>query len=204
MGEKRTGPGANFVSVRQSNFADRGYTGAMEFQVNLTGRKDLSGEIYRQLRRAILSGRVRPGEALPPTRELARHLSVARSTVTVAYDRLLTEGFVTARVGSGTFVAEHAILSGRKASEHQSDGPLRPRPIWGSIPLASAFDRSAQFDFRTGLPDGSLFPYDRWRRLISKSLKIAPDDSRLYGEPGGYLPLREAIARYAGVARGVD
>ena len=44
----------------------------MEFHVGLVGRKDLTGEIYRQLRRAILDGRLAPGGRLPPTRELAR------------------------------------------------------------------------------------------------------------------------------------
>ena len=61
----------------------------MEFHVSLIDRNDLSGEIYRQMRRAIVDGQLRPGELLPPSRELARRLSVARTTVTVAYDRLL-------------------------------------------------------------------------------------------------------------------
>ena len=74
----------------------------MEFQVNLIGRKNLSREIYRQVRRAIIDGRLRPGELLPPSRELARSLSVARTTVVVAYDRLAGEGFVTSRIGAGT------------------------------------------------------------------------------------------------------
>jgi GntR family transcriptional regulator / MocR family aminotransferase len=56
----------------------------MEVHVSLVGRKDLAGEIYRQLRRAILDGRLPPGGRLPPTRELARRLSVSRTTVTVA------------------------------------------------------------------------------------------------------------------------
>ncbi len=85
-----------------------GYTERVDVHVSLLGRKDLSGEIYRQLRRAILEGRLRPGEFLPPTRELAQRLNVARMTVTVAYDRLVAEGFVSSRVGSGTFVSEHA------------------------------------------------------------------------------------------------
>jgi len=58
----------------------------VEVHVSLLARKDLSGEIYRQLRRAILDGRLRPRDLLPPTRELARMLSVSRTTVTVAYD----------------------------------------------------------------------------------------------------------------------
>lgn len=175
----------------------------MELHVNLVGRKDLSGEIYRQLRRAILDGRLRPGEFLPPTRELARRLSVARMTVTVAYDRLAGEGFVSSRVGSGTFVAEHSSPT-RESRRRQPAGALRPRPVWNSIPLSEAFARRAQFDFRIGLPDGSLFPHDKWRRLVSRALRPGAMGAGIYGEPAGYLPLREAIARHIGVARGME
>ena len=78
----------------------------MEFHVSLIDRRNLSVEIYRQIRTAILDGRLRPGEPLPPTRELARRLSVSRTTVTVAYERLSGEGFVDSRVGAGTFVTD--------------------------------------------------------------------------------------------------
>lgn len=59
------------------------------FHVSLVGRKDLCGEIYRQIRRAVLDQRLRPGDRLPPSRELARALVVSRATVTVAYERLV-------------------------------------------------------------------------------------------------------------------
>jgi len=176
----------------------------MEVHVNLAGRKDLSGEIYRQLRRAILDGRLRPREYLPPTRELARRLSVARTTVTVAYDRLSGEGFVASRVGAGTFVTEYAASARRESKGRRPDGALRPLPLWNSLPLVSAFDRPAQFDFRSGLPDASLFPHDRWRRLIASSLERKPARAAIYGDPAGYPPLREAIARYIGIGRGME
>ena len=43
----------------------------MEFHVSLIDRADLSGEIYRQIRRAIVDGRLGPGESQPLSRELA-------------------------------------------------------------------------------------------------------------------------------------
>jgi GntR family transcriptional regulator/MocR family aminotransferase len=57
------------------------YTCRVELHVSLVGRRDLAGEIYRQLRAAILEQRLQGGEALPPTRELAARLSVARTTL---------------------------------------------------------------------------------------------------------------------------
>jgi GntR family transcriptional regulator/MocR family aminotransferase len=176
----------------------------MEFHVSLIDREDLSGEIYRQIRRAIVDGRLRPGESLPPSRELARRLSVARTTVTVAYDRLAGEGFVSSQVGAGTFVNEQAAPAPKETTRRVAEGPLRPLPVWNSIPLSTAFDARAQFDFRTGLPDVSLFPHDRWRRLLSRQLRSEIVGEGVYGDPSGHRGLREAIARHIGVARGVE
>jgi GntR family transcriptional regulator/MocR family aminotransferase len=175
----------------------------MTFHVSLVGRKNLSGEIYRQLRRAILDCYLRPGDPLPATRELARTLSVARTTVTVAYERLAGEGFVTSRVGAGTFVSEQAART-LATTGKRTDGVLRPRAVWESIPLPSAFAHPARFDFRTGLPDASLFPHRTWRRLIARSLRSTDLAAGVYQHPAGHPALRTAIARHVGIARSVD
>jgi GntR family transcriptional regulator/MocR family aminotransferase len=177
----------------------------MDVHVSLVGRQDLSREIYRQLRRAIVEGRLRPGEPLPPSRELARRLSVARTTVTVAYDRLAGEGFVRSRVGAGTFVSEQAVRepTGRAAARRRVHGAIRPRAIWSTIPLVAVYDRPARFDFRTGVPDATLFPHDHWRRLMARELRAEPG-AGLYGHPAGHPGLREAIARHIAVSRGVE
>src|SRR5688572_10695197 len=129
----------------------------MAFHVNLVGRKDLSGEIYRQIRRAILDGLLRPRDGLPPSRELARTLAVSRATVVIAYEQLAAEGFVVSIQGAGTFVSELAAPQNAAVTRRQPTGALRPRALWKDIPLPTAFDRAAQYDFRTGLPDASLF-----------------------------------------------
>ena len=163
----------------------------MELQVNLVGRTDLAGEIYRQLRRAILDGRLQSGDRLPPTRELARGLSVSRTTVTVAYDRLAGEGFVTSRIGAGTYVRHRTTQ--RAGRPRRAPGALRPRPVWDTIPLPLAFDGSADFDFRVGVPDAQLFPYQTWRRLMSQELQGPVPEMAGYGSPAGHQGLREAI-----------
>jgi GntR family transcriptional regulator/MocR family aminotransferase len=174
----------------------------MELHVSLVGRKNLGREIYRQLRRAIVDGRLRPGDRLPPSRELARGLGVSRSTATVAYDRLTGEGFLASRVGSGTFVSEH-VRPPAGSSRHRADGALRPRPVWDLIPLSAAFDRRAEFDFRSGLPDSSLFPHEAWRRLMTRELRSEAVSAGVYAHPAGHRGLREAIIRHIGVSRSV-
>jgi GntR family transcriptional regulator / MocR family aminotransferase len=188
QGTDDKGPAREPIPARQGRPISRaaGYLDPMDFHVSLIGRKNLGGEIYRQLRRAIVDGRLRPGDRLPPTRELARGLSVSRTTATVAYDRLAGEGFVRSRVGAGTFVSEQAARAPRKAKGHRFEGALRPRAVWDSMHLpAAVLPRPAQFDFRTGVPDGSLFPYETWRRLVARQLAHVPagsgDTGPLYG-----------------------
>jgi GntR family transcriptional regulator/MocR family aminotransferase len=174
----------------------------MTFHVSLVGRRDLSGEIYRQMRGAILEGRLGPGAALPASRELARTLSVSRMTVTVAYERLAGEGFVDSRVGAGTFVNDHAAR--QPGETKRSEGALSPRALWARVPLSTAFVREARYDFRTGLPAVDLFPHRTWRRLVARSLRSPDPSTTLYTKPAGLRALREAIARHIGSSRGIE
>ncbi len=172
------------------------------FHVSLIGRKDLSGEIYRQIRRAILDQQLRPGDPLPPGRELARTLAVSRATVTVAYERLAAEGFVTSRQGSGTFVSEFITPAGREKTGRRSAGALRPRPIWEAMAPLPVFE-TARFDFRSGCSDASLFPHRLWRQAVSWALRSGEATAGLYGHPAGHRDLRVAIARHIGISRGI-
>jgi GntR family transcriptional regulator/MocR family aminotransferase len=176
----------------------------MEFHISLVGRKDLSGEIYRQIRRAILEGRLRPKAVLPPSRELARSLSVSRTTVTIAYARLAGEGFVASRVGAGTYVRENVARLVESRWGRRPEGVLRARPVWERIPLPTAFARRAEYDFRSGLPDTSLFPYTRWRRLLARERPSGDSRAGGYGHPAGLVELRAAIVRHVGISRGVQ
>jgi GntR family transcriptional regulator / MocR family aminotransferase len=179
--------------------------------VSLTGRGDLSARIYRQLLDAILDGRLRPGERLPPTRELAQRLAVSRNTVAVAYDRLTAEGFLVGRVGSGTFVCTESFgrspsgsAQRRRSAPDAPGGGVVPRRLWESVPVPDEVDAApAPYDFRVGIPDARLFPYETWRRLLSRELRPAALGTAGYGEPAGHGGLREAIARYIGVSRSV-
>jgi GntR family transcriptional regulator/MocR family aminotransferase len=183
----------------------------MELHISLAGRRNLSGEIYRQIRRAIADGRLRPGDCLPASRDLARSLQVSRTTVTLAYDRLASEGFLTSRIGAGTYVSKRfastatAISRSHRtenASSETREGVLRPKSIWDSVRLSKAFEKPAEFDFRTGLPDSILFPHETWRRLLNRELRS--NTAGVYDHPAGHRGLREAIARHIGVSRGLQ
>ncbi|WP_412540365.1 PLP-dependent aminotransferase family protein [Longispora sp. K20-0274] len=177
---------------------------SVDVHVTLAGRGDLTARIYRQLLDAILDGRLRTGERLPPTRELAASLEVSRNTVAAAYDRLTAEGFLVGRVGAGTFVADGSVtrVEARAAARRAPAGrSVRPRRLWTTIPAPVPPGPPPEFDFRVGTPDPGLFPAREWRRLVTAELRAAPTVG--YTDPAGHAGLRAAIARHVGVARSV-
>lgn len=174
----------------------------VSLHISLVGRRDLSLEIYRQIRRAIVAGTLRHGDRLPATRELAGALSVARMTVTVAFERLAAEGLVTGRVGNGTFVSAKSE-SPAQTRRPPTAGALAPRHIWQAPRLPAALTGSVAFDFRTGIPDAGLFPQRTWRRLITEASAEANTIPTGYSDPAGHPELRAAIARHVGLSRGI-
>lgn len=171
--------------------------------VSLVGRGDLSGEIYRQLRLAILAGRLKAGDRLPATRALARDLAVSRSTVTSAYERLLGEGLAESRAGAATFVSDRVPGSARRASRSAARSTLRPQALWDSISALVAFDSRAKFDFRVGIPDATLFPHLAWRRAVMRALRSSETSDAFYEASAGSQALRKAIAEHIAISRSV-
>jgi GntR family transcriptional regulator/MocR family aminotransferase len=168
----------------------------------LDSARGLSDQIYRNLRLAIVEGRLVPGQRLPASRELARQLDVSRNTVATAYERLAAEGFVTGRVGSGTFVASvdwHAPAQRRSSSS----GSIVARRIWDEVPDSPDLSDEPAFDFRPGIPDAELFPFGKWRRLIADEFRPAAVGRGMYGDPSGHPGLRAAIAEHVGASRGL-
>lgn len=163
----------------------------------------LSRQIYEQIRDAILAGRLRPGDQLPPTRTLASSVGVSRNTVAAAFDHLTGEGFLVGRTGVGTFVSADARIDPRTRPTRAS--PLRVASVWQrqpeSVPQLTV--GRIGFDFRPGIPDLSSFPYPTWRRQVSAALRESRVGGTVYADPAGEPALRRAIARHLAVSRGV-
>ncbi|SFF08169.1 transcriptional regulator, GntR family [Actinacidiphila alni] len=140
--------------------------------------------LERALRDAVRSGRLAPGARLPSTRRLAEEAGLARGTVKAAYDQLTAEGYLTARQGSGTVVADRPAPRPAKPG----GGPGTPRP---------------RHDLRPGSPDVTAFPTSAWLRATRHALAAVPSAAYDYGDPRGRPELRAALAEYLGRARGV-
>jgi GntR family transcriptional regulator/MocR family aminotransferase len=164
--------------------------------------------LHRELRAAILDGRLKPGLRLPSTRILADSWGVSRNTVMGAYDLLLSEGYLFARHGAGTYVA--AVLphrADRVVVAEQPSADNRLNAFWRSPPpfLATGWASVAPNNatFRLGVPDTELFPFHIWRRLLARSLRTLAKTSAAYVEAQGRPQLREAIANHVSFARAV-
>jgi GntR family transcriptional regulator / MocR family aminotransferase len=162
-------------------------------------------QLYEAIRQAILDGRIGPGIQLPPTRELAEVLGVSRQTVLNAYTQLMAEGYLSGTVGKGTFVSEHLpITLARKPAV--STQPLRPLSERGQrfVDMPAVLNTHADRPkaFRIGMPGVDLFPFKTWARLEARRWR-RPSHQLGYGDPAGYMPLRELLAAYLNASRGV-
>lgn len=157
----------------------------------------LSVQLYRQVRDLILGGRLTPGQRLPSTRSLAAELGVSRTTTVTAFDQLAAEGFVEGRHGSGAFVAE--LPQGLPRVGDGKAGINRGHSI-----AAGSSDGSglAGRPFDLGAPDAAAFPSLAWSRALARSWR-RPGRDMFFGAPGGYPPLRRAIADHLRIIRGV-
>ncbi len=141
----------------------------------------------------ILEGDLISNEKLPSTRSLAIDLGVSRNTILEVYNQLIAEGYLEGCHGSGTKVA-----TGIKQYRNTSDS--NKRPTYLEYPLE---DRNL-IDFRSGIPDLSLFPRREWAKRYQCFCYDLPDTSFRYSSPYGVLELRNAIAEYLYNTRGIS
>jgi len=174
----------------------------------------LQNWLYEGLRKAIAAGRLPPDSLLPGSRTLARHYGVARGTAQTVYDRLLSEGYLEARPGSGTRVS--TVLPERRLAPPPAPpslaGQRRPEPTgrWYRTladiepPFPMSVAASAPYPFAPHRPDVKTFPIDIWRRLQARQLRASRIDSLWPADGPGHLPLRQVIARQLAISRGLS
>jgi GntR family transcriptional regulator/MocR family aminotransferase len=203
---------------------------AEQIELVLAPRPDgmpLQRWLYDELRSAILTGRLSAGARLPSSRDLAARFALSRGTVLGVFSQLMAEGYLTGAVGRGSFVApelpDRRIDSSERPSlrkrdgrprthDHGDDGYAAQAPdialsARGRLLARSAFQVSGRSSpapaFRASQPDLDAFPFDLWARLAAKRTRRARRDLLGDGEAQGYRPLREAIAAYVGMSRGI-
>ena len=167
--------------------------------LNLKGKpKDLTmyQALYQQIRDQILGGYLSPGARLPSSRSLAAEMGCSRGSIERAYELLSAEGFVTGAGAAGTRVNldldQNLIASGvaRASTDRFPQSKLH------------TLDPSSRA-LQLGLPALDAFPRKLWNRLINRHARSISADQLGYNSPFGYPPLRQAIANYLAISRGV-
>jgi len=169
----------------------------------LDGHGPLRSQLSRALKTAVLDGRLRTGERLPSSRDLARELGLSRNTVLGAYDELAAEGFLLGRVGAGSFVAAiEPQLPRRQASPPPSppSAYARRAMLACARPLGGGQHKDLRYNLQYGVPLTNAALTTAWRRELARAAEYADVD---YPDARGDLQLREAVCEYLARRRGV-
>jgi GntR family transcriptional regulator / MocR family aminotransferase len=173
------------VAGKQTNLA---WETLLDVPAPGTRRGPLPARLAGAIRAAIRDGRLPHGAALPPSRTLAAELGVSRWTVTEAYGRLITEGYLAGRTGSATRVSW---------TPRPHEDPVPPRPARAAEKPA----RAVRYDL-SYRPDLRAFPRRRWVEAIRAAAETAPFDQLYYAQSGGHPRLREILAAHLNRSRG--
>ncbi len=144
-------------------------------------------QLYRYLKDEIAQGNMDAGKKLPSLRKLAKDLGISITTVELAYNQLLVEGYVTSRPQSGFYVA------------HLEGTPAEPQSRQAKeMEFARyTFEESAyKYDL-------SCFDFNKWKKCASKVLNQYSHLLLFESDPQGEPALRFEISKYVYRSRGV-
>ena len=181
-----------------------------EIMIDLQGgaKAPLYEKIYEYIKNEIVDGKISKWEKLPSTRLLAKNLSVSRSTVELAYDQLLAEGYIEAEPYRGYFVCDIEALYQLEQRNHMQEKLQAGQdwqPGWKTeIKHGAGSSKQKEIDFSPYTIDTQNFPYNVWRKLHKNVLLDDREEILLSGDGQGDHELRMAIADYLHQARGVN
>jgi DNA-binding transcriptional MocR family regulator len=157
-------------------------------KIDRNSGQPLADQIVIDIKRQIDERRLRPGTRLPSIRALADAGSVSRFTVVEAYDRLVAMGYLQSRRGAGFYTAAAKTVQPARCVDHKGNEPL----VWLIRRLLEADDNLV-------LAGGPWLP-NSWldEAGIRQNLNVLARRNGAYlleyGQPFGYLPLREQLA----------
>ncbi len=186
-------------------------------------------QLYEYLRTLLLTGKLLPGMKLPSTRALALDAGLSRNTVNVVFEQLISEGYLQARIGAGTFVNKDmpdAFLKVHGTTDNNNNKiglqSKFEKPHIASLKqqLSKRGNRLASIATQHNLNSKGIllpsrsdvegFPFDIWSRLIARSWRNKGNTEYSAAslldtvDYNGWPPLRKAIANYLNSSRGLQ
>ncbi len=153
----------------------------------MSEKKSLYEQLYEDIKRDILDGKLTDGTRLPSKRAQAERLGVSVITVENAYAQLLAEGYIEARERSGYFVCAGDI----QEAPAPSDMPEIPEDL-PETPAAQP---------NSGSP---FFPFSVWTKLMREVILEKGSAMLSPVPPGGAVELRQAISAHLKAFRGIN
>jgi len=167
--------------VPQANRGEQIMWGRL-FQLSRGRKVSYQRQLREMIVSAILDDKLPLELPLPSSRELARHLGVARNTVVLAYQQLIDEGYLVARERSGYFI-DKTILDGRVHVEPLKPDAEHAEPDWQRhIKFHPSRQRNIvkpldwkkyPYPFLFGQLDPALFPVADWRECCRQALSVS-------------------------------
>lgn len=174
-------------------------------------RQSLQHQLYTQVRQAIIARQLPAGARLPSTRNLVAELGLSRNTIVNAFDRLVAEGYLDSRVGSGIYVAQLPAMTSSLAAKplHPAGAAKSDRSVprrLASLPnvaLTPEYPTAQVRPFRPCQPAIDQFPLRTWTRSRGRALRLYRKELMRESDPAGLPQLRSALRTYLSDARGV-
>jgi len=179
------------------------------------GQRGSSRALYDEIRARIADGTYRPGAALPSTRALAAERGFSRTTVSLVYEQLASDGFIETRAGAPSRVAAGAVpdartdrdaqISAEDGGAHRHAGRLsvigtRVAALALHEPVPTAAD---EIDFVYGPLAGRDFPILPWLKAL-RAVERQRSARLAYEDPRGNLDLRKALQTHLSQSRGLS
>ncbi|WP_027086980.1 PLP-dependent aminotransferase family protein [Cohnella panacarvi] len=165
----------------------------MELTLAFHGDEPLYAQVYKHIRTLIQEGAIADGAKLPSVRSLKLQLNISKTTVEIAYQMLLEEGYVYSKNRSGLIVVNPLAAKPQRQRKEMADRIADRAPSPGGTFI----------DFSLLTIDGDSFPLRQWKSVMGEALSIHAGSVHEYGDVRGEYELRESVAQYLRNSRGV-
>lgn len=157
-------------------------------ELNNNSSTPLYVQLYQSIKSDITTGAIKAGERLPSLRSLSQSLGISITTVQLAYNQLLVEGYTVSRPQSGYYVSQ---------TFHAGPG------FSSSADISIAKNFSEDKDDSPYIHDSCCFDFNKWKKCSSAVFNQYADRLLYESDPQGEKILRSEISKYLYSSRGV-